>query len=250
MTEKEITPIQSQPDIVPIQSQPDVVPIILILNGPPGCGKDTIADYVAEKGFIHVAFSDILIEMTIKFFNTTREQFYLLYNGICDSCSQQSCSNGVKTDNGVTTRFKDVPDKVFALGYVTLSARQALIHVSENVIKPFFGKDIFGKLLAQKMNDINAVMGKKNNFIISGAGFIDEIRPCIFPEYFTTLIKIYREGCSFANDSRRYIDISILNDMIPPLEVPEYELRNNDTLEKLYENVDRLLSVFNYNAGN
>jgi hypothetical protein len=80
------------------------------------------------------------------------------------------------------------------------SPRQALIYVSEEVVKPAFGQDYFGRYAAQRLTP-----GALH--IFSDGGFIKEIQPVIDavgPENLL-LVQLHRDGFSFEGDSRRYI---------------------------------------------
>ena len=99
--------------------------------------------------------------------------------------------------------------------------RQFYIHLSENVMKPMFGDDIFGQLA------VRYVSQNENKYVtISDCGFAAEVQPLIeyYGESSFTLVKIYREGKTFANDSRNYIDLP---------NVHTFEIQNNGTMEEL-----------------
>lgn len=76
-----------------------------------------------------------------------------------------------------------------------MSPRKWLIHVSENIIKPLYGKDYFGKCVARSID--------KPLVFISDGGFLEEMQA--LSEHTLYIIQLEREGCSFAGDSRRYI---------------------------------------------
>lgn len=148
---------------------------IIVLNGPPGCGKDTIADWLVENGYAKVSFKDSLYEFTAKKY------------ALPLSCVWQVCNDRDK---------KEIPHKWFN----GRSPREALIHVSEDIIKPHLGKDFFGKSAAASV----LLNSKTDKFVFSDGGFLEEIAPLtkIAP---VTVIRLYREGFDFSNDSRSYI---------------------------------------------
>ena len=79
------------------------------------------------------------------------------------------------------------------------SPRDAMIHMSENVLKPLFGKDVFGIMAAKSLEDgVN---------IFSDGGFAEEVQ-CLLDEVGVDnfmLIHVTRKGCSFEGDSRDYV---------------------------------------------
>ena len=83
------------------------------------------------------------------------------------------------------------------------------ISQSEGWAKPFFGIDIFGRLIVrrlQKAIDLNPDQGL---FVCSDSGFTEESWPTVefFGKKNTLLVKLGREGKTFAGDSRGYIDL-------------------------------------------
>lgn len=162
--------------------------VSIILNGPPGSGKDTIGDmlqdalhdiiyndrmlkqYDYERVTIN-QFKEKLFELTMAIYSVGYETFFELYND---------------------RKLKETPSHLFN----GLSPRQAMIHVSENVIKPSFGQNYFGEAAAKILeNGIN---------IFTDGGFDDELIP-IKEKSFVYVIHLYRDGHTFKNDSRNYI---------------------------------------------
>ena len=80
-----------------------------------------------------------------------------------------------------------------------VSPRNAMIHMSENVLKPLFGKDVFGIMAAKSLEEgVN---------VFSDGGFAEEVQ-CILDEVGERnflLVHVTRDGCSFAGDSRDYV---------------------------------------------
>lgn len=152
---------------------------VVILNGPPNCGKDTLADlmyheYTGAK-VARRAMKDGLYDLTADLFLVDREWFRIV------------CADRAR---------KEAPMK--RLG--GRSPREALIYVSEQVVKPAFGHDYFGRYAAE-----NLEQGALN--IFSDGGFVEEAIPVlnVVGADNVLLVQIYREGCSFDGDSRNYL---------------------------------------------
>lgn len=131
------------------------------------------------------------------------------------------------------------------------SRREAMIYVSEKVIKPKKGLDYFGLQVAEEI-DLN------KDYCISDGGFIDELVPVINKvgtDNFV-LVQLTRDGCDYSSDSRRYFDGNIewvyINQHETPIEnkyvlphkfdVRTYRIHNNGTIEEFY---DTLQKVYN-----
>ena len=169
--------------------------MIILFNGPPGSGKDHAADYFKQHGFKHLSFKYQLFKETIKYFNVEEKWFMDGYN----DRSQKEVQS-------------------MLLGH--MSRREAMIYVSEKIIKPRMGLDYFGKLVADEI-DLN------KDYAISDGGFIDELIPVVEKvgnDNFV-LVQLTRDGHDFSSDSRRYFDGNV---------VREYVLGNETPVEKKY----------------
>jgi hypothetical protein len=155
---------------------------VIFLNGPPRCGKDTLAEHIARTlpGFKVVKFSSILKERT-----------HALYG-----------RPDLPHDH-----FEETKDTANVL-FLGLSPREAYIAVSELLLKQVHGKAVFGKLLLNTMRDEPE---STRAFVISDSGFSQEAFPVFnhFGERNCVLIRIHSEGrgCTFEKDSRSYIDL-------------------------------------------
>lgn len=126
---------------------------------------------------------------------------------------------------------KDTPTKLLR-GH---SPRSAMIWLSEAVMKPRFGDDVFGHLAVNQINNTPA-----NTVIVSDCGFNAEMRALkdAFGASNLLLIHILRPGSNFTGDSREWI----IDDNVETLAI-----NNSNTLETLesrvYECVERWLSL-------
>lgn len=150
---------------------------VLILNGPPHCGKDTIGALLKDQYpctttcFKHDLYAEVAA-----------------YYGLrLDRC-KELCTNRA-TKESKRSEFD------------WLTPRQALIHVSENVLKPKHGKDYFGK---QAVNRINKVANLLLPVIVfTDGGFEEEVNP-LHKAYDVTIVRLLGRG-TFEGDSRNYI---------------------------------------------
>lgn len=152
--------------------------MIVVFNGPPGSGKDEACSYLKNIGFKQIEFKNKLFEDCIKYYNVSSEWFF----------------------EGYTREQKEIPEE--KLG--GLSRRSALIHVSENVIKPNYGNDYYGFMASKEMEE-------DIDYCISDGGFVEELSHIInkFGDDFL-IIRLYRENSNFNLDSRRYINFTEL----------------------------------------
>ena len=183
---------------------------VVVFNAPPGSGKDEACKWLEEFQLFHdktegVIYIPIHKEFKGKLFAITQEIF---------SVSEE------EWDEHYTRELKEVAwDKLNGL-----SPRQALIFVSEDIIKPNFSKTYFGESLAKSLDHgIN---------VISDGGFDEEMIPIIdaVGKENILVVKIKRDGCSFEGDSRSFLNTDKLGIM-------ETWVDNNSTLEVFFTNV-------------
>jgi len=154
--------------------------MILILNGPPGSGKDAIAEALAAYPVLtpeHLEFKTPLHNIAIAMTGLPREDYFAIY-------SDRSIKEVIHPR---------------LLGF---SPRGLLIHISEVLCKPHFGKDYFGKMAADAV-----AASPRTSVVFSDGGFPDEVNVLVnrFGKDKVGLIHLYREDCSFIGDSRDYI---------------------------------------------
>lgn len=144
---------------------------IVILNGPPGCGKDTIAAQMQQHGFVKQQFKDELFRLALFVSRIPEHKWFARY-----------------------ATEKEQPWDLLG----GLSQRQFLIRISEEWIKPVFGESYFG---TQARNNLQAT-----NTVFSDGGFIPEVQPLLsVAGSQVILFRLHRDGYSFAGDSRRYV---------------------------------------------
>ena len=107
---------------------------ILLLNGPPRSGKDTIAEYLEGHGWHHGKFSKVLKERT-----------HALY-GMID-CPYDA--------------FENVKDENLSV-FFGITPREAYINTSEMLMKPVHGDDIWVRIFIQELEKV-----KKDYIVVS-----------------------------------------------------------------------------------
>lgn len=184
------------------------MPKIILFNAPANSGKDAAVDYLSETyGVFPCSFKTHLFHVTQAIYDIEVDVWNSWY----------------------TREGKEIPRKELK----GLSCRQALIHVSEKVIKPSFGKGFWGDYEAMW---IKKYLPDGDIVAFSDCGFDEEVMPLIdvFGKENVFIVPIYREGCSFEGDSRDWVDVSV---------IPRdncFHLFNNKTLDDFHQNLDVL----------
>lgn len=193
--------------------------MIIIFNGPPGSGKDEAALYFKRRGFKHVSFKYVLFKETVDYFGVSHDWFMKDYYS--------------------DRKVKETPEKALK----GMSRREALIHVSEEVIKPVEGLDFFGRCVAEEIE-----AGK--DYAISDGGFVEELTPIInkIGTENIVLVQLTREGCDYSTDSRRYFDGNLIKEYVLKHQTPikkqhvlphkfairTYRIHNNSTIRDFH----------------
>lgn len=202
---------------------------VILLNGPPNSGKDASALLLKElfgEGE-HRAFKDVLYEETAKYFNV---DLNWLTSMATDRTTKESPTRSL-FDRSLNPLVRFA---LFLFSYIRpvgFSPRQALIHVSENIIKPRFGDTYFG----HKLLDAIQTSGSDLTYV-SDSGFIKEIHPLVEAGLEVYVLRLKREGCTYNGDSRRYLT----DEELSALGVRVIDIDNNGTISDLRE---KLLSA-------
>jgi hypothetical protein len=161
----------------------DETNLILILNGPPGCGKDVGAAFLEkELNMQHLRF---------------KTQLYAIALTIAGLPGGYEC---LFTDRELKESVISSP---FVIAGKKVSPRQWLIHVSETVVKPLLGTSFFGKALAAEV--LSNHSGK--NIVVSDGGFTEELLSLTVkcPKHRIVVARVHRPGTSFEGDSRSWL---------------------------------------------
>jgi hypothetical protein len=155
---------------------PTIPTTTIIFNGPPSTGKDMVVNK------LHDHFGEGIIarhQFKKQLFVATCDHYNLRMNDFMSCYSEKEKNNPRESLGG-------------------LSPRQAMIKVSEDILKPLYGEDYFGQMAAQEIaeNRVN---------LFSDGGFLEEIKPIDIVSDNLLIVQLYRKGCTFENDSRSYI---------------------------------------------
>jgi hypothetical protein len=167
---------------------------LILLNGPPRSGKNTLAS-ILQAGLTQPA-------EIIGISHHLKRMVHAIYLG----------AGGWDLDPDAFDAVKDVPQAILD----GKSWRQMYIHYSENVIKPLHGKEWFGKQFMQAARKHPLVLVPDSGFPQEAEYAIREIGP-----ENVLLLRLYRDGYTFAGDSRNYISLKQHG-------VVEHDLTNTD----------------------
>lgn len=207
---------------------------VLILNGSsPRSGKGTCAKILSEwaedKGYSYQTpeFKDKLIELTATTLGISVEEFLDGYDMLAKDYVKEHKDEypvEILLHSMYKEWWKDV--KFYGLGNKRVSKREALIHVSENVIKPNFGEDYFGKALA------NSISPMVDFAFVADGGFVAEVEAVVQEVGLCNVlvVNLYRDVKNPAKDSRRLLNGE---DFHWTLEPEFVKVENNGTLEEL-----------------
>lgn len=183
------------------------MPKILLLNGPPKSGKDTVVkELVPYLRFQHLKFA-----MPIK-----RAVAGLLDVGEGALESYKDIQSSVLQHRGTSTKeYRDTP-------------RQLLIALSETLLKPRYGDDIFGRIFWQ-----HAKNSAYELIIASDCGFESEVERVVANagKANCILVRVHRNGTSFDGDSRSFLRDGICT---------TWDINNNSTIHEFTMKLLRL----------
>ncbi|AEZ65076.1 putative ATP-binding protein [Aeromonas phage phiAS7] len=154
---------------------------VIILNGPPGSGKDTLAKLLVES------YKKRGVNAQVFEFKDIMFKIAKLVSGASDEL----------WDEMYARDQKELP-QAFLGG---LSARQFMIRISEEWMKPLFGAGILGQLAFKAVKESGCDLA-----IFSDGGFPDEVAPFERPDIHLHIMRLYPSwDSSFDGDSRNYL---------------------------------------------
>ena len=210
---------------------------VVIFNSPANSGKDISTQYMKDyfcTGEV-IAFKDELYKDTANYFNievedlveyhsdrNLKEKPSLLFPKYQrESLKQYFFSLLYVIGALINNRY------LMSLGYY--SSREALIHVSESVVKPVKGKDYYGKKLVEKIED-----SSERFYFVSDGGMKEELSSVADKGYRVIIAQLMRSGATFEGDSR-----SLLNkdDFKEYSNIKFCQIDNNSSLDDLYNSI-------------
>jgi hypothetical protein len=210
---------------------------VYIFNGPPRSGKDTLAALLTEHcGATQRSFKDELFKATANLLGISLEEFLEGYDMTFHEVLNSDIEVPVAEDYiDLDSWYKDYP--IYAVNGITMSKRQALIHTSEKVLKPSFGKAVLGEMTLRNLD-----FGKTN--VISDGGFVEELEPIVESDdiYEVVVIQLSRDGCTFEGDSRDWL-YTPDHKMHWYTKLSYVQVENNGELEETFKDLCNKLSV-------
>lgn len=184
------------------------MPKFLFLNGPPHCGKDAITKELTQ----YVKFQHLKFSMPIK-----RAVAALLDIRESDLEAFKDVQSHILQPAGTTLKeYRDKP-------------RDLLIAMSEDLLKPRYGSDFFGRIFWQ-----HARNSASSLIISSDCGFESEVERVVSNAgaHNCRLIRLHRDGTSFDGDSRSYLGDKLCR---------SWDISNNGTIHEAAMMVLRVL---------
>lgn len=201
-------------------------PFVILFNGPPKSGKDTIAkllrEYIDSQSEIPTHMLHFATPMRDMAMNLVGESGFQRYNEIKDLPQPMLKRAGIDDD-----------------GFDSI--RQFMIGISEQFMKMRYGRDIWGRILLHRY--AGNWWGKLPAIVlIPDLGFTSEfnvVASATTPRR-VVIVQTHREGTSFAGDSRNYVEPS------PYSGVHKVTLRNDSTPQDALEKLVAMFGVIGF----
>ena len=216
---------------------------IVIFNAPIGAGKDVSADFMLSyfNTGLKASFKDALYVDTAKHFNIAVSDLIDHHNdrSLKEIPSEMFNKYEKHSLKQYTLAFLYVVGALFnirslmSLGYY--SSREALIHVSENIVKPKQGNDFYGRKL------VETIEASSERYIFTGdGGFRNELVPLLEAGYNVYIVQLERNGATFDNDSRKLLtedDFKGEDGSMKYKNLKFIKMDNNGSLDDLYKTI-------------
>lgn len=207
---------------------------VVIFNSPANSGKDIATDMLVNyfQSGVKLAFKDELYKDTANYFDIDAEDLIEYHSDRSlkekpsllfakyqrESLKQYFFSLLYVIGVLINNRY------LMSLGYY--SSREALIHVSEDLIKPVKGKDYYGKKLVERIE-----YSSERFYFVADSGFAEECSMVADKGYSVIIAQLERSGATFDGDSR-----SLLNkdDFKEYSNIKFCQIDNNGSLDDLY----------------
>lgn len=231
---------------------------IILFNSPKNVGKSKAIEYLRDKGIslISAECKESLHSLTMTLFGVKPERYWEIYNTreLKEVPLEEFRISIEYTDGCALERLIDITllDREGVLGRdtfidskyrynVRLSIREAMIYVSEVVVKPRWGEDWFGQARVRKMKGFDGYCPFPPIFCDDSCAFVDELHPLIkyLGQENILLLRIHRDGSTFEGDSRNYIPDGVITNTV--------DVYNNGTeqeyFDKIYQEVTKWLNT-------
>lgn len=196
---------------------------VIVLNAPMKSGKDYLADLLVgiidKSGIpaVHREVKEMLFSVAIKAAGITPQLWTAIYD----------------------RHYKEEPSPYLMIDGKHVSPREWMIHCSEDLIKPMFGKHAFGDAA---VNALRKDYPEGEGVIIySDGGFIEEVERLSEYAYSTggdfMLVRVHREGYGWGIDSRSYLNLALNN-------VRGYEMDIDNKEGRALECAETIAEVF------
>lgn len=168
--------------------------LIVIFNGPPDSGKDHAAKHFSKKfGAPHFEMKEALRRTAHQMTTTIMEgwpEFLCADREIVEDSAVLLC-NSMEYNKSLKSTMKQSiwGDRTW---------REFLIHISEDIMKPIFGQDVFGRAARKLVRESNSPV-----VFFSDGGFQEEVEE-LRKEGTVLVFQLSREGCAWEGDSRGY----------------------------------------------
>lgn len=210
---------------------------VVIFNAPPNAGKDVSADYMHNyfQSGQRLSFKEALYEDTAEYFGID----------VGDLIEYHSDRKFKERASEMFPKYQSesIKQYLFSILYVIgalignkylmslgyYSSREALIHVSEEVVKPVLGKNYYGLKLVEEID-----RSSERFYFVSDGGFFSEATMVAEKGYRVIVANLERSGATFEGDSR-----SLLNkeDFKEYNNITFTSIDNNGTLDDLYKTI-------------
>lgn len=208
------------------------MPKVILFNAPANTGKSVATDHLLSiYKAVTAPCKEELWHITMVFFNLSEGEFFSIYE---DREQKETPREEFAVTHAAFLKLVNyLKDKEMLhrmgdserVGYTRLSCREALIFVSETIVKPTLGGDVFGRYRA------SFIKGNDMIYIDDSAGFEEELHPLIdiVGKENILLVRVHREGCSFDGDSRNYVPESMFDYVV--------DIDNSGSLEEFLNDV-------------
>ena len=165
---------------------------VVLLNGPPGCGKDTVATHLVP----YLQFHKMKFAAPIK-------------RAVCGllDMSESTLERHKNEPFSILRRESSREDENFGNTIYEYSEpespRRLLIDLSESFLKVKYGETIFGRIAYRELQ-----RSASDLIIFTDSGFAAEANAIIrfIGKENCILVRLHREGCTFEGDSRSYLE--------------------------------------------